>query len=577
MRSKLLFLLGAAIGLAFFSCGATEEISDTFRSWFKNKETELLTRRLSLVEYEDKLRGAWAGKMIGVSYAAPYEFKYLGQIMEDPIRDWRPEYIANALRQDDLYVQLTFLEVLQDKGQLISAEEAAEFFADTKYPLWHANQIARANLRAGIRPPDSGHPRYNPHADDIDFQIEADVFGILCPGMPHSAEKLAAPFGRTVNYGDGVYGGLFVARMYTAAYFEKEIEKVIRFSLYSLPPESQYARVIRDVIDYHKENPSNWRGCWKRLEEKWGAADFCPEGYQKPYNIDAKLNGGYAALGLLYGEGDFFKTLEITTRCGQDSDCNASTALGILGAIQGYSRIPNSLKVGLPLISHREFLHTKYSFTTLIRSCKQVTQEIVERYGGRLIRLGEREYFDVPIQSPPPPPRLEQYTEGMFMKYREQWGALERERLQRLQRKLQSQLNDWAKGWSVSQCGLGVNPGLRKEYYDRFSVFTTIPQNKETPCILSWRGRLPGGAPKLHIVTASSDYTEDADFLLRIRLDGQVIHEETLGWKEGKVHWHDMRIDLSAYADRQVEIALENAENGDSHNAAYWATLKIEP
>lgn len=60
-----------------------------------------------------------------------------------------------------------------------------------------------------------------------------------------------------------------------------------------------------------------------------------------PFNIDAVINSAYILIGLLYGEGDFYKTLDISTRCGQDSDCNPASAGGILGTILGYSRIPD--------------------------------------------------------------------------------------------------------------------------------------------------------------------------------------------------------------------------------------------
>jgi hypothetical protein len=82
--------------------------------------------------------------------------------------------INNAFEQDDLYVEMTFLKTLQDYGLDVSAHQAGLDFANSRYPLWHANEAGRDNLRKGIAPPDSGHPTFNSHADDIDYQIEAD-------------------------------------------------------------------------------------------------------------------------------------------------------------------------------------------------------------------------------------------------------------------------------------------------------------------------------------------------------------------------------------------------------------------
>src|SRR5579885_3390767 len=68
----------------------------------------------------------------------------------------------------------------------------------------------------------SGTPRYNVHANDIDFQIESDFIGLMAPGLPQAANDIAWRAGRVMNFGDGIYGGMFVSGMYAAAFFEKD-------------------------------------------------------------------------------------------------------------------------------------------------------------------------------------------------------------------------------------------------------------------------------------------------------------------------------------------------------------------
>lgn len=576
MRGKALVPWVGMLLLVCTSCGV-KQFKETVKGWFGDETPKRLeTRRLSLFEYEDKLMGAWAGKMIGVSYAAPYEFQYLGKIMEEGvIRPWKPEYIDNALQQDDLYVQMTFLQAIEEKGLQITSREAADYFAKTNYPLWHANDAGRRNIRAGIYPPDSGHPRYNPHANDIDFQIEADVFGILCPGLPRMALALAESFGAIMNYGDGVYGGYFVAGMYSAAYFGNDRMAVIEEGLKCIPSESQYALLIRDVLEYYRNNPADWQGCWKMLEDKWGNTDLCPEGYRQPFNIDAKMNGGYVAIGLLFGEGDFVKTLEIATRCGQDNDCNASTAAGVLGAMNGYSRIPQQYKSRIPLIADRVFLHTKYNFTTLIQTCRQLTTRIVERFGGTIQRLGDREYYAIPIQKAVKPPRLVQFTEAMRDGYRAEWANLDAMRLERLQGVLKAELSRWSPGWTISNCGNEMNPGLRNRYADRFDVFVTHPQDQNTPCVLSWSGKLTEEQTQLLLIVAASDWDPLADWVLRVRINGNVLAEETVALEAGRVKWHEFRYDLSAYVGQDIALQLENAADEWSGEAAFWGKIEF--
>ena len=74
---------------------------------------------------------------------------------------------------------------------------------------------------------------------------------------------------------------------------------------------------------------------WFEAEKKWSSDIGCPDGVFDAFNIDAKINAAYIVIGMLYGEGDFGKTVDISTRCGQDSDCNPASAGGILGTILG--------------------------------------------------------------------------------------------------------------------------------------------------------------------------------------------------------------------------------------------------
>lgn len=174
----------------------------------------------------------------------------------------------------------------------------------------HANLAARRNLKRGVPPHLAGHPDYNVHADDIDFQIESDFIGLMAPGMPRSATDIAMRAGRVMNFGEGIYGGVFVSCMYSATFFAKSQRAVVEAGLRCLPPRSKYHRVIADVLEWSRAEPSDWESVWRRMEKKWNLAEPCPEGAMRPFNIDAALNGAYIALGLLYGEGEMDRTIE---------------------------------------------------------------------------------------------------------------------------------------------------------------------------------------------------------------------------------------------------------------------------
>ena len=297
------------------------------------------SRTLSRDVLRDKIRGAWAGQMIGVVYGAPTEFRSMGKINEGPIKAFD---LSNAIVQDDLYVEMTFAQVMDTVGLNATADDYGAAFKNSKYELWHANAGARRNLNRGIPGSLSGNPRYNLHADDIDFQIEADFIGIMCPGLPRVSNQYCDRVGRVMNYGDGLYGGMFVCGMYTAAYFETDPRKVVAAGLACIPAKSPYAQLVRDLLDWSAEQPTDWRQVWQKVEAKWDRDAVCPDGAFRPFNIDAKINGAYIAFGLLFGHGDWKQTMEIATRCGQDSDCNPSSACGVLGSMIGFTRIPSS-------------------------------------------------------------------------------------------------------------------------------------------------------------------------------------------------------------------------------------------
>lgn len=338
--------------------------------------------KLTTAELRDRIAGGWAGQMIGVSYGAPTEFKSNAKINTGELPAWTPDRVSNAIGQDDLYVDMTFAKVLDDKGLNATTEDFGNMFREAKYQLWHANLAARRALKRGVPASLSGTPRYNAHANDIDFQIEADFAGLMAPGLPNAGNEIATRAGRVMNYGDGIYGGLFITGMYASAFFENDVRKVVEAGLKSIPAKSPYALLISDLLAWAKQYPDDWQKVWHLIEDKWDKREPCPSGALKPFNIDAKLNGAYLAMGLLYGGKDFGKTIEIATRAGQDSDCNPASAGGILGVMLGYKAIPEIWKGGIPKLADTKFDFTEYSFNTIVESTRKRAIALILKNGG---------------------------------------------------------------------------------------------------------------------------------------------------------------------------------------------------
>ena len=339
----------------------------------------------------DKIKGGWASQTIGCTYGGPTEFRYSGTMINDRINIKYPEHYIKWYYDnfpglyDDIYMDLTFVKVFEKQGLDAPIEEFAKAFAGAEYPLWHANQQARYNIRQGIMPPDCGYWENNPHADDIDFQIEADYAGIMSPGMVNAAVHFTDEIGHLMNYGDGWYGGVYVAAMYALAFVSDDIDFIVKEALKTIPSESKYYKCMADVIRWHEQYPDNWEITWARCMKEWSFDIGCPDGVYQQFNIDAVINSAYILIGLLYGEKDFYKTIDIATRCGYDSDCNPASAGGILGVILGYDGIPEYWKSNLYEVEDRNFAYTDISLNKVYQMSFNQAQKVIEQYGGRVV------------------------------------------------------------------------------------------------------------------------------------------------------------------------------------------------
>lgn len=406
MRKANLFLTTVLGALVLVSCiQATSQTQATIPAEFTITKERLM----------DKIKGGWAGQTIGCTYGGPTEFRYNGTMIQDyvPI-NWPDGYIKWYFDEfpglyDDVYMDLTFMEVFDRLGIDASVDSLAIDFSKRGYMLWHANQAARYNIQQGIMPPASGHWLNNPHADDIDLQIEADFAGLMSPGMINTAADYADKVGHIMNYGDGWYGGVYVAAMYSLAFISDDMEFIVNEALKTIPKESKYYQCMADVIKWHKMYPNDWKRTWYECEKKWSSDIGCPQGVFVPFNIDAVINSAYILIGLLYGEGDFYKTMDISTRCGADSDCNPASAAGILGTMIGYSNIPEYWMPNLREVEDIDFSHTTSSLNKTYAMGLDQALKVIVRDGGKI----EGDQITIKCQQPETV-RFEEAFEGHF-------------------------------------------------------------------------------------------------------------------------------------------------------------------
>ncbi|MEI6060618.1 MAG: ADP-ribosylglycohydrolase family protein [Bacteroidota bacterium] len=411
-------------------------------------------------QLKDKIKGGWAGQTIGVVYGAPVEFKYQGSMIPDYQNiPWREGYVKYWFDKkpglfDDIYTDMNFVEVFEKYGLNVPMDIIAKHWAATPYHLAHANQASRYNILNGIMPPKSGFWKNNPHADDIDFQIEADFIGLMAPGMVNSATEIADRVGHIMNSGDGLYGGVFVSALYSMAFVSNDVTEIVEQAVKTIPEGTKFHDCIADVIKWHKQYPDDWKATWFELQKKWNNDVGCPKGVFLSFDIDAKINSAYVAIGLLYGKGDFSKSIDITTHCGQDSDSDAGTVGGVLGVMSGYSRIPAFWLKPLQEIEPKNFEGTDMSLNKAYDLSYKHATEMIKRAGGTV----EGDKIVIPF-SAPVPLAFEQNFEKTFPVFRDRYDKSFADELS----------YDFSGNGYIFYGNLVKNSKIDKDYIDRVS------------------------------------------------------------------------------------------------------------
>jgi hypothetical protein len=529
-------------------------------------------RRLPVKVYRDKMKAGWIGQIAGVSVGGPTEFRCRDKIMpEEKVPKWTPEMINHAFNQDDLYVEMTFLRSMEQYGLDVPIRQAGIDFANSGYPLWCANRAGRNNLRNGIAPPDSSHPKFNRCPNDIDYQIEADYSGLIAPGMPNVAIKLGEKFGRLMNYGDGMYAGQFMGGMYAEAFFEDDPVKIARAGLRCIPAGSQYAEMVRDMLRWHQEDPDDWQKCWHKCQKKYRE----DPAYQKASNggIDCKINGAYVLMGLLFGNRDLDKTIIISTRCGMDSDCNPSSSGGVLFTTVGFSKLPPRFSEKLD--EKAVFSHTAYNFPALVNVCEKLARQALAASGGRVEKdAGGEEVFVIPVVEPRPSKLELSWAPGPIAHSRFTPEEMAKITAPGSTEALRKGLEKFAPGWKVANCGPDMEPGLRSELGGKKNVFVTHPLDRRTPCTLTKEVEIPAGKKTaLRLVVG---HFPKGDWTLIVKADGKELSKQSIGKDTAPGGWTEVMVDLSPYAGRKIKLQLLNQPSGWSWEAGYWAKISIE-
>jgi len=274
----------------------------------------------------DKIKGCWLGKGLGGTLGMPYEG------CAGPLSASFEHMPPSLLPNDDLDLQLLWLHILEQKGNGTRSVDLARAAADHYVCYPDEYGVARWNTWRGFVPPVTGKHN-NAFGDGMGAAIRSEIWACLAPGRPVLAAALAREDALVDHFGDGVHAEMFLASTESACFVTSDLRIAIETGLSTIPAESRLARALQRVFQWHAKGYS-WEQARKCVVENFGSHNF----------TDVTINLSLILLGLLYGGGDFERSVTLAVNGGLDTDCTGATCGSIMGILLGASGIPGRLR-----------------------------------------------------------------------------------------------------------------------------------------------------------------------------------------------------------------------------------------
>lgn len=311
-------------------------------------------------ELYDRVLAAWLGRCAGCNLGKPVEGygwnraklrDYLDEANAYPLADYLPVLdpmperftlnpcwtvatrgrVAAMARDDDLDYTMLGLKILERYGPgYTSADVGSEWLRGMPYEtVYTAERVAYGNLVTGLLPPETARYR-NPYREWIGAMIRADIFGYVSPGDPAGAARLAYQDAALSHTANGIYGEMWAAALIAASFTSSGAREAIEQAMLVVPARSRLSASLRATISAHDAGRS-WDQAMDSMQRRL-------DGYHWVHTIN---NAEAVAAALLWGDGDFSRTIGLAVEAGLDTDCDGATAGSVFGALHGTRAIPH--------------------------------------------------------------------------------------------------------------------------------------------------------------------------------------------------------------------------------------------
>ncbi len=346
----------------------------------------------------DRIHGGWVGMLIGGLEGLPHEFKY----KEQP-RDTLPEFtfLPDGARSDDdndfEWTHLWFMD--KERVLKLPYPRLVEIWkANMNQGIWVANKRARELMEQGVIPPETGSTAINQHAGyNLSGQFCVEAYGMIAPGMPQTAADIGLHYARIAVSEEPLQATQYWTSLISLmAIHDGPLTTALDSALAAVDATSATAEVVADARRLHREHPHDWKVARQAIQEKWVK--------RRKWNMNSTpSNGAFVLLALLYGEGDFYKTLQYAMALGYDADCNAATAGAVMGTRLGFSRIAALPPFKMPdryVNKTRPSLPVECKVSEQAEVLMRVCDQVILAGGGERIEIDGQPGYRVRVQQP---------------------------------------------------------------------------------------------------------------------------------------------------------------------------------
>lgn len=361
-----------------------------------NGMSEILTVSREVIR--DHIYGGWVGMLIGGLEGLPHENKY----MEKP-RNTLPDFKylpKGAKTDDDNDFEWTHMYFMDKEGTLkIPYARIVEIWTNNMNKgIWCANECALGLMKKGVMPPETGDPKRNSFASyNLSGQFCIESYGMIAPGMPQTAEDMAVHYAHIAVSGEPVQAAQYWSALISIAPFWKgPTEEMVKEALKAVDPASVHAEMVKSAVKAYEDNKDDWKAARQAMDRKWRV--------EGKYNGNSTiLNGSVVVLALLYGSGDFYKTLQFGMALGYDADCNAATAGAVTGVMIGFRKISELPGFNMPDVFKN---HTRPELPKELKISEQVDmmmrlcERVILANGGRKTEVEGKPGYTIVRQTP---------------------------------------------------------------------------------------------------------------------------------------------------------------------------------